>query len=218
MIEIIPALLVQSHQEFERRLRLVENDCRTVQVDVLDGSLFGNVSWYDARAVGALRTPVAFELHLMVENPLPIIAAWKANVPTFHRAIIHAEIKRPLGTILEHLQEVLKLEAGLAINPETPLEEVHHVLYRLHSLTFLGVHPGFSGQPFLGEMVLQKIREVRARFPALSLEIDGGVTEELLPSFQAAGIDRLCAGSLLFNSPDPRAELTRLQKLVFTSA
>ena len=76
MIEIIPSLLVESRDEFERRLRLVEHDCEMVHVDILDGSLFGNTNWFDAKQVGALRTPVVFELHLMVENPLPIIAAW----------------------------------------------------------------------------------------------------------------------------------------------
>ena len=89
-IEILPSLLVESAAEFERCLRLVEHDCETVHVDILDGSMFGNTSWHDVRAIAAMRTNVKYELHLMVENPLPIIEAWHEHVKSTVRAIIHA--------------------------------------------------------------------------------------------------------------------------------
>jgi len=71
-IEIVPAILVDSQAEFEKRLKLVENEVETVQIDILDGSKFDSTSWFDAEAVGTHKTPVQFELHLMVENPLPM--------------------------------------------------------------------------------------------------------------------------------------------------
>jgi len=216
MPEIIPALLVKSEQEFEHRLRQIENVCQTVQVDVLDGSLFGNISWHDARSVGALRTSVVYELHLMVENPLPIAAAWHALVPNLKRVIFHAEIARPHGLILEQLQEVMHLEAGLALNPETPIEAVHHLLYRLDQLTLLGVHPGFSGTAYLGEMVTEKVRQAHALRPDLPLSLDGGLTSELLPELLAAGVSRFAAASLIFKTPDPAARLIELQETIST--
>lgn len=215
-LEIIPALLVHSHDEFERKLRQVEDYCDTVQVDILDGSLFPNTTWYDARSVGALRTKVKYELHLMVANPLPIVAEWKKHVPNLRRAVVHAEMPRPVGAVLEHLKTFEKLEAGIAINPETPLEEVHHALFQADQLTFLGVHPGFSGQPFMAEMVMDKIRQAKTDYPHLALQVDGGVTDELIPSLIQAGISRLCAASLIFNSPNPTNRLKELQKLVST--
>src|SRR3989338_4141211 len=99
MREIIPSLLVTSKKEFETKLRMVENEVETVHVDILDGSLFENISWFAAEDVGAMRTRIKYELHLMVKNPLPIIAAWKKYVPTTRRAIIHAEMDRQLGTV-----------------------------------------------------------------------------------------------------------------------
>ena len=60
MKKIVPAFLVQSAKEFEGKLRLVENDCTLIQVDVLDGSLFENTSWFDAETVGAMKTNVEF--------------------------------------------------------------------------------------------------------------------------------------------------------------
>src|SRR3989339_937181 len=179
MIEVIPSLLVESAAEFERRLRLVEHDCETIHVDILDGSMFGNTSWHDARAVAAMRTNVKYELHLMVENPLPIIEAWHEHVKNTRRAIVHAEISRPFGTVLEHVREFMKLEGGIAINPETPLTDVENVLHQVEQLLVMGVHPGTSGQPFEGEYILEKIRAARNHRPDLAIEIDGGVTAEL---------------------------------------
>ena len=99
--EIIPTLLVQSENEFERRLRLVEHDVTTVQIDVLDGTMFDAMSYHDARAIGAMRTDVAFELHLMIENPLAVVEAWKNHVPTLKRAIFHAELDRSHEPIIK---------------------------------------------------------------------------------------------------------------------
>lgn len=211
MIEIIPSLLVESAAEFERRLRLVENDCETVHVDILDGSMFGNTSWHDARAVAAMRTNVKYELHLMVENPLPIVEAWHAHVNGTIRAIIHAEISRPVGAVLEHVREFLKMEGGVAINPETPLKDIESVLHHIDALLIMGIHPGASGRPFVGDYLLEKIRAARNHRPDLAIEIDGGVTLDRLPSLVAAGATRLCAASAIFNDPDPVAALRRLR-------
>ncbi len=212
MIEIIPSLLVESAAEFERRLRLVENDCETVHVDILDGSMFGNTSWHDARAVAAMRTNVKYELHLMVENPLPIIEAWHEHVKNVRRAIVHAEITRPFGTVLEHVREFLKLEGGVAINPETPLEDVENVIHQVEQLLIMSVHPGQSGKPFEGAYILDKIRSARNHRPDLAIEVDGGVTAELIPSLVEAGATRICAASAIFAASHPQEALKSLRK------
>ena len=114
MMEIIPSLFAHSQQEFERKLRLVENDCEMVQVDILDGSMFDNTTWSDPHHIKALRTSVSYELHLMVENPLPIIEEWKRQVKNLKRVIVHSELDRPVGTILAHCKEQLHLETAVA--------------------------------------------------------------------------------------------------------
>lgn len=212
MIEIIPSLLVESAAEFERRLRLVEHDCKTVHVDILDGSMFGHTSWHDVRAIAAMRTNVRYELHLMVENPLPIVEAWHEHVKGTIRAIIHAEISRPFGSVLEHVKDFLKLETGIALNPETPLRDVESVLHHIDVLLLMGVHPGASGQPFVGDYLFEKIRAARNHRADLAIELDGGVTFDRAPSLVAAGATRLCAASAIFADPDPAAALKRLRE------
>src|SRR5574343_1328040 len=113
MTQIIPAFLVTSEKEFEQKLRLVENDCECIQIDVLDGTLFPNVSWFDPIAIGQFNTSVEIELHLMVENPLPIVEAFKKHVPTFRRAIVSAEMHRPDGAVAAHIKDILGLQVGM---------------------------------------------------------------------------------------------------------
>ncbi len=212
MCQIVPSLLVESKDEFEQRLRLVEGGADLVHVDVLDGTLFPQTNWHDARAVGALRTSAKFELHLMVENPLPIAEAWQTHVPGLTRAIVHAEMSHPAGAVIRELKN-WNLEAGLALNPESPLEEIAAVARMISQLTLMGVHPGASNQRFLGTSILQKIRDAKKRWPELALEMDGGATPELIPSLLAAGCDRIVAAHAIFGAADQAAALAALSRL-----
>lgn len=223
MIQIVPAFLVESEKEFEHNLRLVEHDCRLIQVDVLDGSLFPNTCWFDAERIGALKTNVEMELHLMVENPLPIIETWKKYVPTFKRAIVHTEMHRPSGVVTGYIKDELKLEVGIALNPESPLSEVEEVLHMVDQLTVMSVHPGYQGQTFGDpqhggdrESILEKIRAVRAHRKDVVIEVDGGITAELIEPLVRAGANRLCVGSAIFKTPDPTATLKSFNELIAT--
>jgi len=212
MSQIVPAFLVESFEEFETKLRLVEPHTKFIQVDVLDGSLFGQTNWFDAEQIGTLKTDVEMELHLMVKNPLPLVEAWKKYVPTFKRAIIHAEIDRPVGAMVDQIKDKLGLEVGVAVNPETPLSAIENVLHTIDQLTVMGVHPGKSGQAFLGQSVLDKIAEARQHREDLVIEMDGGLTDELIEPLTNMGASRLCAASLIFKDPDPTAKLQALNE------
>jgi ribulose-phosphate 3-epimerase len=216
MIELIPALLVHSKQEFEQKLRAVESDCVMVQVDILDGSLYNNTCWFDAEQISTLDTEVSYELHLMVENPIPIVEAWKEQVPNLKRVVVHAEINRQLGTVIDHLKNHLKLEVGIALNPETPIEEIRDVLKHIDQLTILGVHPGKSGQSFEGDYILEKAKRIHHLYPDIPLQIDGGVTQELIPALVDAGFTRICGASLLFKAENPTDTLKNLNNFIST--
>ncbi len=223
MLEIVPAFLVESEKEFEHCLRAVEKNCRLIQIDVLDGSLFPNTSWFDPERIGALKTNVEMELHLMVENPIPIVEKWKQFVPTFRRAIVHTEMHRPDGTVTGYIKDILRLEVGVALNPESPLKEVEEVLHQIDQLTVMSVHPGRQGQEFGDEehggsleVILEKIRQARAHRPELMIEVDGGVTLELLEPLVRAGANRMCIGGAIFKSKDPAGTLMKFNQAVIS--
>lgn len=221
MIQIVPAILAESEKQFEQSLRAVENDCDLIQVDVLDGTLFSNTNWFNPARIGALTTNVQMEVHLMVENPIPIVEAFKQHVPTFVRAIVSAEMHRPLGAVVGHIQDILRIPVGVAVNPETPLHEIEEVLHQIDQLTIMAVHPGFQGQAFGDDLhigdptaIFEKIKQARNHRSDLTIEIDGGVTDELIEPLIKAGISRICVGSLIFRAPDPRAKLKELKNHV----
>jgi ribulose-phosphate 3-epimerase len=219
-IEIVPAILVNSQAEFEKRLKLIENEVETVQVDILDGSKFDSTSWFDAEAVATYKTPVQFELHLMVENPLPIIDAWAKHVPNTVRAIIHAELDRPLGSLIELIHQNSKLEAGISLNPETPIDEIHHVIHQIDEILVMGVHPGASGQGLgdskcgiSGQAILAKLERIHDRYPEIILGVDGGADLTTIPEFMRHGCSRISVGSAVFNADNPVDALHKLQEL-----
>lgn len=214
MKQIVPAFLVESEQQFEKQLREIENDCSLIQIDVLDGTLFPHISWFDPVAIGQLSTNVEIELHLMVENPIPTIEAFQKHVPALKRAIVSAEMHRPDGAVTSYIKDILNLEVGIAINPETPLKEIEEVLHTIDQLTIMGVHPGSMGQAFEGDAILDKIRQAKHHRPDLIIEVDGGVTEELIPKLIDAGVSRIVSGSLIFKSEQPTEQLKRLNQLV----
>ncbi len=217
MIEIVPALLVESAEQFEKQLRAVEQDCRWIQIDILDGTLFPQTTWWDPMVIGAMKTNVQIEIHLMVENPIPIVKAFKKQVPTFVNAIVSAEMHRPLGAVIEHIRDILGLKVGVAINPETPLREIEKILHEIDQLTIMSVHPGLQGQKFgdaqhmgNGDVIFEKIKQARNHRTDLTIELDGGVTDALIKPIKESGVNRVCVGSLIFRSADPRAKLKSL--------
>lgn len=214
MTQIVPAFLVESEQQFEKQLRAIENDCSLIQIDVLDGTLFPNISWFDPVAIGQLSTNVEMELHLMVENPIPIIEAFQKHVPNMKRAIVSAEMHRPIGAVTSYIKDILGLEVGVAVSPETPLKEIEEVLHSIDQLTVMGVHPGSMGQTFEGEIILDKIKQAKHHRPDLHIEVDGGVTEALIPTLMSAGADRIISGSSIFHSEHPSETLKHLQSIL----
>ncbi|MBI2484660.1 hypothetical protein HYW18_00705 [Candidatus Uhrbacteria bacterium] len=218
MTEILPAILAESKEQFVTQLRAVEAYASVVHVDVLDGTLFPHMSWADARAVGSLDTSVQFELHLMVENPLAVARTWKEEVTGLSRVIFHAELDRQHEPIIEAIHG-MHLDAGLALNPETPVEEAHHAIHLLDELLLMTVHPGASGQgigdPAHGiheDDLLAKVVEIHRRYPDILLGADGGVTAQNILRFLQAGITRFCASSSIFAGRNPHTALEEMRK------
>jgi len=104
-----------------------------------------------------------------------------------------------------------KVELGLALCPETPTSEVYKYMDKINYVLLLAVTPGPSGQEF-ESYVLDKIRDLKKKFPKVVIEIDGGVNIEIARKLVLAGADRLAVGSFIFDSPNPMAALEVLKK------
>jgi ribulose-phosphate 3-epimerase len=178
-----------------------------IQVDVMDGSFVPPIT-FGAGVVRALRQLVSLPLdvHLMIVEPerhLEVFAQAGAD-----RLIVHQETCSHLHRVLQSIRE-LNIEAGVAVNPGTPLSVLEEVLDLTDLIQIMTVNPGWGGQPFLHSQ-LDKIRRLRRmldeRGMGIPIGVDGGINPTTAPLVASAGATVLVAGSSIYNEKASVAE------------
>lgn len=211
MNELIPAILVQDEKTFRERLALVENLVPVVHIDVMDGAFVPNRTWFDMETLRTLSTPVRFELHLMVKDPARYIEKLD-GITTIVRALWHIETAVDHMALIDWCHGVGK-EAGLALNPQTPIDALGMYAPQLDEILVMGADPGFSGQA-MNPQNIERAREIHQRWPTVHIGFDIGVNATTIPELKAAGVTRFCAASAIFGMEDPRTEIEKLQNLL----
>ena len=154
------------------------------------------------------------DVHLMVEpvdRIIPDFAQAGASMITFHpEASRH--VHRTVQLIRSH-----GCQAGIVLNPATPVDVLDYVLGDIDMVLLMSVNPGFGGQAFIPS-ALDKLRRVRSMIDAsgraVRLEIDGGVKADNIGEIAAAGADTFVAGSAIFNAPDYADVIGRMKSAV----
>jgi len=184
-----------------------------VHFDVMDNHYVPNLTIgpmvCEALRKHGIEAPI--DVHLMVEpvdELIPQFAQAGASLISFHpEASRHVD--RTIQLIREH-----GCQAGLVLNPSTPLGQLHWTLDKLDLVLLMSVNPGFGGQSFIPH-VLDKIRKVRELIDAsgrdIRLEVDGGVKVDNIGDIAAAGADTFVAGSAIFGSADYRETISRMK-------
>lgn len=207
--EIIPAILVHSKQGARDAWTNV-GEAEWVQLDCLDGSLVPNTSYFDSYDWPTDGPMI--ELHIMTSRPRQVLESW-VNHPLCKRAVWHLESHTDHEELIRWCHEH-NLEAGIALNPDTPLAQAFSLFPQIDLLLLLGVQPGWSGQPFV-PTVIDKLRAAHASEPSLRLGIDGGVTEERIPELVLTGVSHFYVGSRIFHDErrTPAAALQQFTRL-----
>jgi ribulose-phosphate 3-epimerase len=210
-LKIAPSILSADFARLADEVALVEPAADMIHVDVMDGHFVPNLT-IGPPVVASLRkhTSCYLDCHLMVDDPAsllePLAEAGADGVT------IHVELGDP--TQLLGRMRALGLQAGLVLNPPTPLDSVLPYLDRLDLLLVMSVTPGRGGQAFMPE-VLPKLAEARHIVDAtglhVALQIDGGINPETAPRAVEAGADILVAGSAIFATDDPIAAAVRIR-------
>lgn len=208
-MQIIPSVLVATFLEFETQIRRLEKFFPYIQIDRLDGKFVETVSFPEIDKVAKIDTPLRYELHLMVEDPVSEMRRWQTNEKVF-RVLIHAETPDLNRSVSFARKE--GWDVGLSLNPETPVEKVAEYLPRLTVLQFMTVHPGRQGSEFL-PAVVEKIREFSKRKERLLIAVDGGVNEKTIKTLAEAGVDIVYPGSAFTKTENVKEELEKLKKI-----
>ena len=210
MSQIIPAILTDDPKVFEQQLRQVEGLTNIVHLDISDG-IFVPQKTITVDDIRNIKTKIQFAIHLMVQNPSAEIEKWY-NFPNIRRIVFHFEAAKIPMAIIEHI-ESYGFKAGVALNPETTLEDLGGADYQADLVLFMAVHPGQQGQSFLPE-TWEKIKAFKKKHPQTPLAVDGGIHEAELKQLLALGVDYIVMGSEIFNHPKPGERLKELQKYV----
>ena len=187
-----------------------------VHFDVMDNHYVPNLT-IGPLVCEALRrhgVTAPIDVHLMVEpvdRIVPDFAKAGATVISFH-----PEASRHVHRTIQ-LIRAEGCQAGLVLNPATPVEVLDYVLEDLDLVLLMSVNPGFGGQAFIPS-ALDKLRAVRTMIDRLGkpirLEIDGGVKPDNIAQIAAAGADTFVAGSAIFGQPDYADVVTRMKGAV----
>lgn len=209
MVEVIPAILVKTPEEFEGLLQKVEPHVKRVHLDIIDGEFAPNTTIKGYEELLNYKGELLFDIHLMVKNPAQQLEKWQ-GIAVADRIIIHAESEGDLLTMLEQLEHQDKRRA-LALNPETDPHTIGSLVPHVDFVQFMTVKPGFYGSPFVPE-VLQKIELFHGEHPHAAIAVDGGITPETGAQACSAGASILISGSYIMNNEDISGALKKLQE------
>ena len=187
-----------------------------VHFDVMDNHYVPNLT-IGPLVCEALRkhgVTAPIDVHLMVE-PVDALVPMFAKAGASHISF-HPEASRHVHRTIQ-LIKASGCEAGLVLNPATPVDVLDYVLEDLDYVLLMSVNPGFGGQSFI-RSTLDKLRVVRERIArsgrAIRLEVDGGVKPDNIGEIAKAGADTFVAGSAIFGQPDYASVIAAMKAAV----
>ncbi len=212
-VRIAPSILSADFARLGEEIRAIDaGGADYIHVDVMDGHFVPNIS-IGPLIVSAIRplTQKPLDVHLMIAPVDPYIPAFaKAGADLI---TVHAEAGPHLHRSLQAIRAEGK-QAGVALNPATPVSALEHVIDDIDLVLVMSVNPGFGGQKFIAES-LTKLRQARSLIghrPIL-LEVDGGVSVDNARELADAGANLLVAGTSVFSGNDPATYAGRIAAL-----
>ncbi len=212
---IAPSLLAADFGNLQRDVELVnQSEADWHHLDIMDGHFVPNISYgMPVMKAIAKHATKPLDVHLMISDPdryISTFAVLGADTLTVHyEACTH--LHRTIQAIKKE-----GMNAGVALNPHTPVKVLKDILHDLDLVLVMSVNPGYGGQSFIENTytklrALKKMMEKQGVNPLV--EVDGGVSSENARALVEAGANVLVAGSFVFNSKDPGGTIADLKEI-----
>jgi ribulose-phosphate 3-epimerase len=213
-IEIAPSILSANFACLGDQIQAVERGgVGLLHVDVMDGHFVPNIT-VGLPVVKSLAkfTRLPIDAHLMISEP-GIYAAQFVEAGA-QMVSVHVEADPHLHRTAMSIKAA-GAQAGVVLNPSTPVGAVEEALQFVDYVLVMSVNPGFGGQKFIPQ-TLDKVKRLRQmileRQLNVRLEIDGGIDRSNIEDVVAAGAEIIVAGSAIFGKPDAEAAVKELRE------
>ena len=209
---IAPSILAADFANLQKDIQLInDSDAQWVHFDVMDGVFVPNISFgFPLLQAVKKNTSKFIDVHLMIVNPEKYINEFVAKGAD--GISVHYEGNLHIHSVLQQIKNS-GAQAGLALNPHTPVSVVKEILHLVDTLLIMSVNPGFGGQKFISETV-SKVSEAKKLIQEANtstlIQVDGGVNIENCIALKHAGADVLVAGSAVFKAANPKGYIADL--------
>lgn len=213
-MKVAPSILTADFLHLERELKTIDNASDFIHLDIMDGTLVPNIS-FGFPVIEAVAKAVSspMDAHLMVVNPdkwFEKLASLGVQMVSFH---LEAAGRKTAQNLAKAQQ--LGMKAGIAINPDVPVERLYKYIGKADFFLIMSVFAGFGGQKFIYE-TLDRISALKSellkRGSDALIEVDGGIGLSNIVALREAGADIVVAGSSVLGAEDPAAMVKALQE------
>lgn len=206
-ILIAASLLAADLGKAEEEILSVHDEIDLVHFDVMDGHYVPNleIGLSDVRETD---TDLPKWVHLMIEHPERFVDSFiqaGADWITFHSEVTHEPTM-----LIEAIKEQ-NVRVGLALHPHQTVHEVEDLLSLVDHVMVMTVEPGKGGQKLMPEM-LEKVSEIRQKFPDMDIAVDGGVNFDTIKTAASAGANVFVAGTAIFKAEDRKEACRKLRE------
>ncbi len=213
---VAPSILSADFLHLEKDVLMVNRHADLFHLDIMDGTFVPNLSFgFPVVEAIAKKATLPLDVHLMIVHPEKYIERFAkagANYISFHLEAAQDDGNDP-AEILRSIK-ALGVKAGLAIDPDVPVEELFPYLEKVDFLLIMSVFAGFGGQKFIPETygrILTLKAEIQRRGLHCPIEVDGGVDPGNADALAQAGAEMFVAGSSVFKAEDPAAAIAAIR-------